>query len=220
MNDSHFLRYEELSSGIEVALIKLDIHAGMLSEGMDSMRRTFFILLLLGACASRQPSVVTETRGLDAADLSAITGAHYASLEFSKGDSDLSKESKMFLNELAALVDREGKEIEEIKVLAWADKEYPGKAQKASTKDILLAKERARAIKEYLTDDLHSQEKIDLFNMAKRPGLLSKMVRTEDEAVKNAIEQMGPTATTLGNGKISYSKASKAMVIVDYVDNK
>jgi hypothetical protein len=185
------------------------------------MRRTFYILLLLGACASRQPSVVTQTNDPSkTTDLSAITGAHYASLEFTKGDSDLTSESKKYLNELAAMVDREGKEIEEIKVLAWADKEYPGKAQKASTKDILLAKQRARTIKEYLTDDLHSQEKIDLFNMAKRPGLLSKMVRTEDEAVKNAIEQMGPTGTTLGNGEISYSKASKAMVIVDYVDNK
>lgn len=181
------------------------------------MLRVILCIILLSACAHRQekPNDISQNR-----DLASVVGAHYAAIEFNKGDSSLSDTSKKNLNELAAIVDREGREIQEIKVVAWADQEYPTRAQKkASTREILLAKDRARAIRDYLKDDLHSLEKIDTFNMAKRPGKLGQIVKTEDSTVKNAFEKMGPTATTLDDGSVSYSKASKAMVIIDYADN-
>lgn len=175
--------------------------------------------MLVTACA-HQPKLSTKSPASPSAAVKA-QATHSTSLEFEKGKTNLSEISKKHLNELAAKANREGREIENIKILAWADREYPDKVQsKAPTREVILAKERAESIKDYLQEDLHADEKIDSFNMAKRPGLLSKVVRGEEYSVKENFEQAGASATELDNGSVSYSKASRALVIIDYIDNK
>ncbi len=149
-----------------------------------------------------------------------IGGTHYATIEFEKGATNLSPASKAHLNSLTNRAHRTGRRIEEIKVLAWADQEYPDKIHNAPTREVILAKERAQSIKNYLEKELKEHEDIDAFNMAKRPSLLGKLFENEDFKVKEAFEQSGATATRLEDGSLSYSKASKAIVIIDYEENK
>lgn len=148
-----------------------------------------------------------------------IGGTHYTTIEFKKGTTKLTEASKVNLNSLTTRAHRSGREIDEIKVLAWADQEYPDKVHKAPTREVILAKERANNIKKYLSKELHESEDIEAFNMAKRPNLVSKLFKNEDYDVKEAFEQTGATGTRLNDGSVSYSKASKAIVIIDYEDN-
>lgn len=146
-----------------------------------------------------------------------LVGTHYTTVVFEKGKSSLSQFSKDNLKQLAAQAHREGKKIEEIRILAWSDKEYPDKVKgKASTTDIILASERAQKIRDFMEGDLKEQEDIDSYNMARRPNLLSKLLRNDEYAVKNAFEASDATGSRLPSGSVSYTKASKALVIIDY----
>ncbi len=151
------------------------------------------------------------------AKVSAVSGTYYTTIIFTKGKSSLTQKSKDHLKELAALAHKDGKPIEDIKILAWADKEYPDKTKSnAATRDIILASERAQKIKSYLEEDLKELEDIDAYNMARRPNLIAKLLRNEEYDVKKAFEQSGTTASRLDDGSVSYTKASKALVIIDY----
>lgn len=151
------------------------------------------------------------------AKVSAVSGTYYTTIIFTKGKSSLTQKSKDHLKELAALAHKDGKPIEDIKILAWADKEYPDKTKSnAATRDIILASERAQKIKSYLEEDLKESEDIDAYNMARRPNLIAKLLHNEEYDVKKAFEQSGTTASRLDDGSVSYTKASKALVIIDY----
>ena len=171
------------------------------------------LLLVLVACAHQN-----KTPPESAKKIPIVEGTHYAAVEFDEGKSTLDELDKRHLNALAQKAARDGREIEEIKILAWADEEYPAQNQKAAPAEIIVAKERANAIKEYLEDDLHSHEDIEAYNMAKRPHLLSKLFKDDEFTVKEAFEKSGTTATRLPSGKTSYTKASKALVIIEYKD--
>lgn len=147
----------------------------------------------------------------------AIVGTEYTTVFFQKGRASLDTLSKENLKALANNAHKSKKEISEIRILAWADKEYPDKVSgKASTKDIILASERAQKIKDYLEEDLKEMEDIDSYNMAKRPNLMSKLLQNDEYEVKDAFETAGTTGEKLPDGSISYTKASKAIVIIDY----
>lgn len=155
-----------------------------------------------------------------ASDVPQVEGTHYTAIEFEEGKTDLNEMSKNHLNSLAQKAARDGREIEEIIILAWADKEYPAKEEKASPSAIILAKERAQAVKDYFEEDLHSLEDIDSYNMAKRPHMMSKVFNNDDYTVKEAFEKSGTTGTRLPDGSTSYTKASKALVIIEYANQK
>jgi hypothetical protein len=151
------------------------------------------------------------------AKVSAVSGTYYTTIIFAEGKSSLTQKSKDHLKELAALAHKDGRPIEDIKILAWADKEYPDKTKSnAATRDIILASERAQKIKSYLEKDLKESEDIDAYNMARQPNLIAKLFRNEEYDVKKAFEQSGATASRLDDGSVSYTKASKALVIIDY----
>lgn len=146
-----------------------------------------------------------------------LVGTHYTTVIFEKGKSSLNQYSKENLKQLADRSYKEGKVIEEIRILAWSDKEYPEKLEgKAKTSDIILASERAQKIKDYFETDLKQEEDIDSYNMARRPNLLSKLLRDDEFSVKNAFEASDATGSRLPSGSVSYTKASKALVIIDY----
>jgi hypothetical protein len=150
-----------------------------------------------------------------------VAGTLYTTLLFEEGKADLGSENKQLLREIAARAHRSKKTIDEILILAWADKEYPDKVRgKASTKDIILASERAQEVRNYLENDLKENENIDSFNMAKRPGLFSKLVRNQEYEVKKAFDLSGATASKLPDGSVSFTKSSKAIVIIDFEGNE
>ena len=172
------------------------------------------LVTFLVSCSSdkKKKKEVTEAPATQVAG-----GTHYTTVEFNKGKAGLTEESKAHLNELCLRAHNSRKQIEEIRILAWADKEYPNKVEsKTKNKDVILASERAQKIRDYLEEDLKEENDIDAYNMAKRPDLLSKLLRNDEYDVKEAFETSGTTATRLADGSTSYTKASKAIVIVDY----
>ncbi len=184
---------------------------------MKTLASFLLLISFLFSCTHKAPVSRSVTNQDIAQD--AFERNPYAALEFPKGKSGLSEMNKKYLNEFARKAARSGKEIQEIKVLAWSDKEYPGQSKvKASVKDILLANARANTIREYIRGDLNTRTQIDVFNMAKKPDLLSSLTKSEDYRVKENVEVSGVSATRLPSGQTSYTKAGKVLVIIDYKD--
>jgi hypothetical protein len=183
------------------------------------MKFTLVILfssLMISACShraeTRAPAKGIAEEGME--------GSHYTALQFARGRSVLTEANKKFLNELARKASRTGREISEIKILAWADREYPGKKnEKAKTRDVILANERAKVIREFIREDLRTVEPIDVFNMAKKPGLLDQITKDEEFRVKQDVAQSGVSATRLPSGETSFTKAGKVLVIIDYKES-
>jgi len=145
-------------------------------------------------------------------------GEYYAVLEFDKGTQRLSDASKRDLREFIASAKKEGREIDDIKILAWADKEYPARQKALSDRDVKMANERSKSIEKYLKDDLNTDGNYATYNMAKRPNKVSEFFRGDDYKTKRIFEKAG--ATPAGGQMTSFmnSKASKALIMVDYED--
>ncbi len=178
-----------------------------------SVTLTAFSLLHLAGCAQKKTLPT-------AAKVQELIGNYYAAIEFEPGKSELTERNKSHLDLLAQRALRDGREIGEIKILAWADKEYPSEAERVSPKDKLLAKDRGRNIERYLKEELYATNSIDVFNMAKKPSLLGRITKNEDWEIKETVKDTGATGTRLPNGSVSYTKASKALVIIDYEVSK
>lgn len=176
---------------------------------------TFLSLFIAAGCSTKDKNKSTY------ADTSKKTpeviGTHYTTIVFDEGKAILSRDDKKQLQKLADKAHNDKREIDEIRILAWSDEEYPDpNRKKATEQEILLAANRAQEIKNYLEEDLSEYEDIDAYNMARRPDFLSKLLRDDEFSVKEAFESSGATGTKLADGSTSYSKASKALVIIDY----
>lgn len=147
-----------------------------------------------------------------------VGAEEYTSISFDKGSAALSEANRAKLRELASKTQNSGK-VDEYKVLAWADREFPAEGQKAGRADIDLAKARAESVRKFLEDDLDAKADVEKFNMAERPGSMASWFGTETSKVKNTFEStgaapndVGPRASVIGN------KASQALILVDYED--
>lgn len=173
----------------------------------------FLSIFIAAGCSSDNKATYADT----SKKTPEIIGTQYTTIVFDEGKSTLSRNDKKQLQKLADKAHDDKREIDEIRILAWSDKEYPEPdKKKASEQEILLAANRAQAIKNFLEEDLNEYEDIDAYNMARRPDFLSKLLRDDEFSVKEAFEGSGATGTKLADGKTSYSKASKALVIIDY----
>lgn len=101
---------------------------------------------------------------------------------------------------------------EKIHLLVWPDVEYNPAGQ--SARDISLAKERAWVIKDYINQHWPEANNIIVFNMAEGPHRLDRLFRPEQSEVKASVQMSGLTATVLPDGRVSYTKASKAIVTI------
>lgn len=144
--------------------------------------------------------------------------AYYAVLKFDKGTQRLSEASKKDLREFVASAKREGREIEDIKILAWADREYPSKGVKLTDHDVKIANERSKAIENYLKDDLSTNGDYETYNMAKRPNKVSEFFKGDDYKTKRIFERSGAAPTDTDMQAFMNSKASKALIMLDYKD--
>lgn len=140
--------------------------------------------------------------------------AEYAVVSFEKGSHALSQSGREELSRISQMGAQQGRKIEDIKILAWADREYPNAGAKATKKDVSLADDRADVIKTYIKDDLHSNASVDKHNMAKRPGFFSELVKTEDYKLKKNL-QNAPNAAN-SEKLFTGSKESKAIVLITY----
>lgn len=157
----------------------------------------------------------TETAAMPSKAASSIAKVEEATyvteISFDKGSTTLSDANK---RKLAGFVDKARKsgKIEDIKVVTWSDLEYPSvDTGKLSKEQRDLATRRNRALKEYL-GGVSDGSDVDVYNMASRPGALSRLVRTDDARVKRSLETAG-IPTTASAVKMP-AKASKSIVMI------
>ncbi len=109
---------------------------------------------------------------------------------FAKTSSELTADGKSQLRDILKAAKERGP-IEEVKILSWADKEYPPKKKVALNKnDRKLADERALEIKGYI-EDHEKGVGVDVHNMAERPNTLQNMLKVGDKRVKRSLEVAG-----------------------------
>ena len=170
------------------------------------LQTTIVMTLLLSACAQKEVKKETVK----------MPGSRYTTLLFNPGKSELGQENKQAIQDFKTELRRSNFKVENIKILAWPDSEYPENVKgKAARKEIDLAQERAQKVKEYLIKELKEDSSIDAYNMAKKPDLFSSFMRNDEYKVKKAYEESGTTASRLPDGSVSYTKASKALIIIN-----
>lgn len=187
-----------------------------LTKGITMKLQTLAaISLALGlAACSHGPKSTEDTTSISPATAAAarsVDAAYVSEVSFGETTTTLTPAAKAELKTLVDQAKATGR-IDEIKVAAWADKEYPAaEVKKLTSKDRELAKKRANAVKDYLEKDLNVSD-VEVFNMADRPSALERWMNTSDAKVKNALESSG-IGTTANKSMLS-SKASQAVVMV------
>lgn len=147
----------------------------------------------------------------DAADR--LGAAQVKEISFDKNSDKLSDAQKADIKTAVQEATQKGK-IDEVKILAWSDKEYPAEKGKQDKNDVTLAKNRIKNLKNFLKDELKVSS-VDAHNMSERPNALEKMFNTSDAKVKNAAESTGAAPTSGNTGLFDMkAQASKAAVMI------
>lgn len=148
------------------------------------------ILTMQGAASAQPPAGDTNVAKAYENVANKNNASFVTEIVFNKQSSELSSDGKSQLEDILKAAKGRGK-IEEVKVLAWADGEYPTKGAKGNDAR-KLADERALEIKGYIEDHSRGVD-LDLHNMAERPYAVQEMLRTKDARVKRSLEQAGLT---------------------------
>ncbi|MGE3974730.1 MAG: hypothetical protein AB7F59_09410 [Bdellovibrionales bacterium] len=175
-------------------------------------------LLAMGfsvGCSSTQraDTKLAETMAPEVKSAANVTDATFVTeVSFQKGSSQLTPAAKSRISELIRDARGSG-EIEDIKVISWADQEYPSEeAKKLSSEQRNLADARNREIRRQIAA-VDGAIDVDAYNMAERPNALSRLVGTENAKLKKSLEVAG-LPTTASKNKVVSGKASKAMLLV------
>ncbi len=138
--------------------------------------------------------------------------ADYVEVKFNKGSDQLTAETKAQIDGLIAAARKRG-DLDEIKVLAWSDREYPANEKvKLPSSQKILADKRAEAVSDYIDNlKLEGGVDVDKYNMAYRPGFVARVFNTSDARFKKTLVAAG-LPTTADDPKIS-AKASRAVVM-------
>jgi len=135
-------------------------------------------------------------------------------VNFDQGSFVLTEGSREALRDMVNDAKKNG-QIDDLKILAWADKDYPTNSNtKATRADKQLADQRATAISNFVKSELKVGD-VDTYNMTERPNALEDLLNTSDADVKRAFEQAGVTGS---GGKSITGKASRAVVMATLED--
>lgn len=169
------------------------------------------ISLLAGGAAFAAPPEESVAKAYEnAANLN--EASFVTEIVFKKDSSELSNDGRNALRDMLKAAKDKGK-VEEVKILAWADKDYPPKNKMALNKDERkLADERALEIKGYVEDNSKGVD-IDVHNMAERPYTLQNLFKSGDLRVKKSLETAG-LSNPSKSGMPSKSGRVLVMVIV------
>lgn len=175
-------------------------------------KRIYLSLAVLALSTSALADGISDKNNLGMVNKDLITEFNYE-----KGSPFLDASDRKAIDELIVKAKNKGK-IDDLKVLAWADREYPTEGQKADRQERDLAGNRAKRILQYLKD-VHKIGDVDAYNMAERPNALEKLFSTEDYEVKTSAENAGtaPTEKRLNLVRTN-SRSSTALVVVELED--
>ncbi len=129
----------------------------------------------------------------------------FTTVEFNIGDSKLGEMDRRHLKELAAKMASTGKVIDDIKILTWSDR-LVATSQEATSTEIILARQRAESIKNFLEKNLPEDEDIDFYNMAENPERHSNYMKRKGVPINQAFNEDG----------ILGSPNGRAIVIIEY----
>ena len=170
-------------------------------------------LVLLGSCASEKKENKTAPTSLMSESTNikvepASEKIDFTTVEFNAGDSKLGEMDRRHLKELAAKMASTGKVIDDIKILTWSDR-LVATSQEATSTEIILARQRAESIKNFLEKNLSETEDIDFYNMAENPERHSNYMKRKGVPIDQAFNEDG----------ILGSPNGRAIVIIEYQGN-
>jgi outer membrane protein OmpA-like peptidoglycan-associated protein len=178
-------------------------------------------LMGLAACSSKPADIknaedkahpnVPQT-SIEAKQVAAEQEAPYVTeVTFKKGSAELTPEAKQRLEAMFQRI-HQAHSVDEIKVVTWADEEYPSTSTKSlSKKEKDIAENRNKELKKYLSNK-DSDMKVSTYNMAERPNAFEDFLGTTDTRIKKSLESAG-IPTTDSKGKKT-AKASKSIVML------
>lgn len=168
------------------------------------------------ACSSKPKDADVASSASEARAAAVAGGQKYVTIDFNEGQTTLDDGDRLAIRNLTSQVNVD--RVDEVLVLAWADREYPADGSKASSRDVKIADQRAANIKKYIQDDLAFNTDVDRHNMAERPGTLGRIFRSQDFRVKNTLESTGemPIAATANAPIVMDRKASSALILLKY----
>lgn len=174
--------------------------------------KSFF--LITATAVSFLAAMQLSAAGMKSQDAATMLGAAYVKeISFDKNSFNLTGAQKIEIRETVNQAAEAGK-IDQIKVLAWSDKEYPSKEGKQGRDDNKLAKNRMKELKLFLNEDLKVMT-IKTYNMTQRPTALQKFFHTTSEKVKNTTEFAGAAPTAEDTGIFdSRAQASKGIIMI------
>lgn len=181
---------------------------------MKMLSRSLLAITFVGIAAHAENlNTQTETA---AANLGAKMSSQ---IGFEKGKTDLKADELAELRQVINRAKADGK-IDEIKIIAWADRDYPAEGTTAPNQQVKLAEERADKIKSYIKKELKVSD-VEVYNMAKRPNALQELFNTQTAKVKDQMETSGAAPTKKEDtGWFGLKgKTSEALVLV-YTDKK
>lgn len=133
-----------------------------------------------------QRTVSSTSREVARAEEAAVV----TEFKFQKGSSRLDETAKADLRRIINEAERKG-ELKELKVVTWADMEYPSSTEKKLSKSqIDLVKKRNEAIKDFVKS-YDSKIDVDAYSMAERPNKVEEVFKTSDARIKKSLEDAG-----------------------------
>ncbi len=174
-------------------------------------------LVLAGCSSSPTPRNVPVTESKDTRTVEAkyaaseIGAQEVAEVHFARGSTQISASEMKKLNAALAKAQAAG-EVDEIKIVSWADREFPSFNQGSLSKpDQNLADKRNDVLSKTLEAKVKDVD-MDKYNMAVYPNGVDRLFKTSDFRVKRSLEQAGIPNSESGVKRPAM--ASKALVMI------
>lgn len=176
--------------------------------------------ILFITCSSKSPrddgptaggTRQSQTTSIESKELASVEESNFVTeITFLKGEATMTKTAMDKIRNLHHKAEQNGK-VGEVKVVTWADEEYPSVHKKKLSRDQRkLVKKRNAKVESYIRK-LDDDAKIELFSMAERPSTIKKLFSSQDSRIKKSLETAGiPNTDT--SVKVP-GKASKSIVI-------
>ncbi len=178
------------------------------------------VMTILAGCSTTKtvetPVVNQEPQNKSISNNIAVESdaTYYTELNFKKGSSKLKDENYSALDDLVKKSMQSGT-VDEIKIITWADQEYPNKKNKSlSDTQKKLADHRNERIKNYLKKTYPTLD-ITVYNMAKRPNVLQELFNTSDAKTKKSIESAGITFDK--EHRVNYAKKESTSLVLSII---
>lgn len=145
----------------------------------------------MGKEVEPKKTTTTQSISIESKQLASEQETNFvAEVTFPEGKKNVDKEARANIKRLFLKAKEKG-DIEEVKIVTWGDKEYPGEEQgHLSREQMKLVEDRNDNLESYL-EKLDFDMKVDKFSMADRPEYLERLFSNDDARIKKSLEEAG-----------------------------